>query len=137
MLAAKFDPKSKFPSPMELDGGVFLDRDPATFHHVLNYLRNGCQVASNLPDEVLKDLRADADYFGLNGLKRACDIHLQAMGERRFQEGMERIRSNNERMTARDDNEKKSNFFGQFDQFVLIGGIVVFAIYLKSLQEDA
>jgi hypothetical protein len=30
MLAAKIDPESKFAPPKEIDGAVFLDRDPAT-----------------------------------------------------------------------------------------------------------
>jgi hypothetical protein len=73
MLARKFDPESNFQPPKELDGGVFLDRDPKIFSYVLSYLRNGCRVVSDIPDEFLKELHADADYFGLDGLKRYCD----------------------------------------------------------------
>lgn len=49
----------------------FLDRDPAHFRHVLNYLRLGNQwSAHSLPREVryLYDLRAEADHFQLQGL---------------------------------------------------------------------
>jgi hypothetical protein len=76
MLASKFDPESKFAPPKERDGGVFLDRNPKAFDYLLNYLRNGCQVVSDIPDKLLKDLCAEADYFGLIGLKGACDILL-------------------------------------------------------------
>jgi hypothetical protein len=72
MLATKFDPESKFALPKEIDGAVFLDREPITFHYILKYLRNGCQVVSDIPDELLKDMCADANYFGLIGLKQAC-----------------------------------------------------------------
>jgi hypothetical protein len=71
MLAAKFDPGSNVALRC-IDGSVFLDRDPIPFRHVLNYLRNGCQVVSDIPDELLKDLWSEADYFGLLGLKGAC-----------------------------------------------------------------
>jgi hypothetical protein len=73
MLARKFDPESNFQPPKELDGGVFLDRDPRIFSYVLSYLRNGCRLVSDIPDKFLKELHADADYFGLDGLKRCCD----------------------------------------------------------------
>jgi hypothetical protein len=76
MLAAKFDPESSFHPPQEQDGGVFLDRSPKCFEHVLNYLRNGCQLVSDIPDDLLKNIRADADYFGLERLKVACDTQL-------------------------------------------------------------
>jgi hypothetical protein len=76
MLAAKFDPASNFAPANELDGGVFLDRSPKTFEHVLSYLRHGCQGMSNIPDELLNELRADADYFGLEALKGTCDAQL-------------------------------------------------------------
>jgi hypothetical protein len=79
MLAAKFDPNSNVaPSKNELDGAVFLDRNPKTFEHVLCYLRHGCQGMSNIPDELLNELRADAVYFGLIGLKQACDTEKQS-----------------------------------------------------------
>jgi hypothetical protein len=78
MLAAKFDPESNFAPPKELDGGVFLDRSPKAFHHVLDYLRNGCQVVFDIPDDLVKAVGAEADYFGLAVLKGACDIQLRA-----------------------------------------------------------
>jgi hypothetical protein len=77
MLAAKFDPASNFAPPKELDGGVFLDRDPITFRYVLYYLRNGCQVVFDIPDDLVKAVGAEADYFGLTVLKGACDIQLR------------------------------------------------------------
>jgi hypothetical protein len=42
MLAVQFD----------LDGAIFIDRNPQTFEIVLDYFRNGCTVVSDIvPDE--------------------------------------------------------------------------------------
>jgi hypothetical protein len=79
MLATKFDDPASTnfaPPKKEPDGAVFLDQSPKTFEHVLSYLRHGCQVVSVIPDELLKELRADADYFGLEALQGACDNQL-------------------------------------------------------------
>ena len=81
MLAVKFNPKSKYASPIELDGGVFLDRDPDCFKYILEYLRNGCTLISNLVEDnnfnMVRLLSADADYFGLADLKNICDTILE------------------------------------------------------------
>jgi hypothetical protein len=71
MLAAHFDPESKFAPPKEIDGAVFLDRNPKIFEYVLDYLRNGCRVVFDIPDNLVKSVCAEAEYFGLIGLKRA------------------------------------------------------------------
>ncbi|VDI18693.1 Hypothetical predicted protein [Mytilus galloprovincialis] len=58
--------KDEHGSPM-----YFLDRDPAHFRHILNYLRLGSQWSSqSLPRVVryLYDLRAETDHFQLQGL---------------------------------------------------------------------
>ena len=73
MLAKMFDPASPFGTRKEVDGEIFIDRSSQTFHHVLEYLRNGCRLVSKVPNEVVEILRADADYFGLEKLKIACD----------------------------------------------------------------
>jgi len=73
MLAAKFDEDSSFAPPTEFDGAVFLDRNPRTFEYVLDYLRNRCRVQFDVPLKLLKQLQADADYFGLVGLKAFCN----------------------------------------------------------------
>jgi hypothetical protein len=80
MLASpKFDAESLHPTAVVQDGGFFLDRDPITFRYVLNYLRNDCKLVSDIPDGLLKDVRADADYFGLDMLSALCDTQLQAV----------------------------------------------------------
>lgn len=61
--------------PWRVDDGTpvyFLDRDPAHFRHILNYLRLGSMWSINsLPREVryLHDLKAETDHFNLVGLK--------------------------------------------------------------------
>jgi hypothetical protein len=71
MLAAKFDPESKFAPPKKIEGAVFLDRDPITFRYVLSYLRHGCQLVLGIPDDLVQAVYVEADYFGLEALKRA------------------------------------------------------------------
>jgi hypothetical protein len=79
MLYAMITPGSPLFPPKELDGGIFLDRDPITFRYALSYLRNGRRIVSDIPDvKPLKDLRADADYIGLIGLSNACRDALRA-----------------------------------------------------------
>ena len=73
MFAKKFDAESPFGPPRELDGEIFIDREPETFRFVLQYLRNGCKPPAGIPKHMVKNLRDDADYFGLENLKRACD----------------------------------------------------------------
>ena len=103
MLAIKFDKDTKFAQPTTcttimsssdaVDGdrddgngdteaaaaAVFIDRDPDTFKYILNYLRGRCNVDMfGLPSSssMLQQLRADADYFGLNELKSYCERKL-------------------------------------------------------------
>jgi hypothetical protein len=45
---------------------------------VLDYLRNGCQVAFAIPDDLVEAVGAEADYYGLEALKGACDTQLRA-----------------------------------------------------------
>lgn len=73
MLASMFGPDSEFAPPKEIDGEIFLDRNPAAFPYVLDYLRDGCRLVVDPPKEILPRLRADADYFGLVRLVKCCD----------------------------------------------------------------
>ena len=68
MLAKMFDPESSFSAPgVKKDGAYFLDRDPAHFGAVLNYLRSGhLERDCNVPA-----LLKEASYFGLLGLEAA------------------------------------------------------------------
>lgn len=79
MLAKMFHCESQFAEPAEITKGeIFLDRNPAAFLHVLDFLRDGCRLSVDISSkEMLQRLRADADYFGLLGLVNACDAKLQ------------------------------------------------------------
>lgn len=81
MLATLFSPDSQFAQPSELYGEIILDRNPATFGYILDYLRDGCHLLVNPPEELLKRLRVDADYYGLAGLVAACDAILLPIHE--------------------------------------------------------
>jgi len=81
MLANKFDPDSQFAAPVEFEGAIFLDRDPDSFKYVLNYLRDGCRARFGAKGVDVKQLEADADYFGLVGLKTFC-VKAQKAAER-------------------------------------------------------
>ena len=75
MLASKFSPASQFAPPIEIEPGIlFLDRNPATFDLILDYLRNGCRMVTKPPSHLLPLLRAEADYFSLVKLVEACDL---------------------------------------------------------------
>ena len=68
MLAKMFHPGSSFSAPgVKKDGAFFLDRDPAHFGAVLNYLRSGHLGRDCDAPALLKE----ANYFGLLGLEAA------------------------------------------------------------------
>jgi len=82
MLSKMFDPGSAFGPPARTDdGSIFLDRSPVVFGHILEYLRNGCKLIYDPPRDHIKLLRADADYFGLFGLKEECDAIIAAIDD--------------------------------------------------------
>lgn len=72
---------------------VFVDRSPAVFEHVLNWMRQGRLYIDRPDDLVYKQLCDDADFYGLEDLSRflANRINLcsrvyfqKSVGERRF-----------------------------------------------------
>lgn len=56
-----------FPPPLDETGALFIDRDPSTFRHILNYLR-GYQLLGVLNEDQLSMLRTDARYFRIGSL---------------------------------------------------------------------
>ena len=80
MLAAKFQEDSPFGEPLTDEAGnVFIDRNPESFAIILEFLRNGCILVDKPPERLLKVLRADADYFGLDCLLAALDPPVEAL----------------------------------------------------------
>lgn len=70
--------KDKAPS------SYFFDRDPAHFRFIINYLRNKCQIQqATLPRErrYLLELHAEADYYGLDGLKVIVERRLHQFSD--------------------------------------------------------
>jgi hypothetical protein len=55
------------------DGSYFLDRDPLRFKHVLNYLRDGDDAALPRDAQLRAELRVEADYYGLPGMRAALE----------------------------------------------------------------
>lgn len=67
----------------DADGAIFIDRDPGTFRHILNYFR-GYSHFQMLEEEQLRKLKVDARYFQLPGLlemigesEQAADLQFQ------------------------------------------------------------
>ena len=74
MLASTFILRSIWPQPTEIEPGIlFLDRNPATFDLILDYLRNGCHMMIIPPSHLLPLLRIEAHHFGLAKLLAACN----------------------------------------------------------------
>jgi len=81
LLEKMFRTDSNFAPATELQGEIFLDRDPMAFGHVLNYLRDGCRLVVDLKNDeaMLQRLRVDADYFGLKELVDECGRQLRSI----------------------------------------------------------
>ena len=66
----------------------FIDRDPAHFRIILNYLRCGCSLPSEsiLPRELkyLLDIQSEYDFYNLKGLKEIVDTRLRRFSEPGF-----------------------------------------------------
>ena len=72
MLASKFAPRW---FDQETSGAQRIDRDPRHFRLILNYLRNGCRLATLPEDTVLhSELKLEAEYYDLAGLAAAIDV---------------------------------------------------------------
>ena len=108
-LAPPSEPNSLFaamfrserpPAKMDADGNMFIDRNPDRFEIILDFLQTGI-----LPEELrcpLALLRADADYFGIEGL-------LKIIGERMEQRRRkkERVREVYERYRKRMEESRR------------------------------
>ena len=80
MLGRMFEPDSEFAKPAEIDGCVFLDRDPEMFGHILNYLRSKRFFFLKMNSFDLHQLMNEADYFGFIELREellACSEKIE------------------------------------------------------------
>jgi hypothetical protein len=69
----------------------FIDRDPAHFRHILNYLRLGSSwMPQSLPRELryLYEIRAEAEFYQLKGFLENLDRRIAILSEARFDVAM-------------------------------------------------
>jgi len=66
MLARMFS--GLFPLEKESDGTYFIDRDPAVFSHILNYLRDGSIFVKGMDANLKQALLREAKYYQIYGL---------------------------------------------------------------------
>ena len=85
-LAKKFTLDNGFGEPdKDRSGAYFLDRDPSLFKWVLRYLRLEQQLYDLPPTDMIRSVRMEADYWGLEDLvdqlaqPRLCDQRVEAV----------------------------------------------------------
>ena len=89
------------------DAPIFLDRDPTTFHLVLNYLRDKDRVV--LPDTKMQlmQLLAEANYFCLRVLAALVEKRLEEMRQDDLQKRQNDIEKRQGHLEKRQDDLKK------------------------------
>lgn len=63
----------------DTDGSYFIDRDGTQFRYILNYLRDGPASLQHMPFgdlRLLSEVRAEAEYYHLNGLADALRLKM-------------------------------------------------------------
>lgn len=60
---------------------TFIDRDGVLFRHILNYLRDGPKYVPPPRLDLLQELRAEAEYFRMDGLLELINKHLTRINE--------------------------------------------------------
>lgn len=70
MLGIMFSGRHDLETMQCKDGSFFIDRDGTHFRHILNYLRDGEEVAESFPKslDVLLELTREAKFYQLDGL---------------------------------------------------------------------
>ena len=81
--------------PRNSEGVYFIDRDGASFRHVLNYLRAPAGAEPQVPDSALEraQLATEADFYMLPELVEACSGPCKQEARRRVVESSGSIRS--------------------------------------------
>ena len=86
------DPKSLFallfedePPIHPVGNSFFIDRDPAHFRLILNYLRGGCSFSSDaiLPRDrrYLLEIKSECEFYHLKGLRRMVKTRLERLSD--------------------------------------------------------
>ncbi|KAJ3337537.1 hypothetical protein HDU93_000874 [Gonapodya sp. JEL0774] len=65
--------------PLDEDGAYFVDRDGGQFRHVLNWLRGGDSLVALEDVGVVREVKAEAEWYGLSPLVAAADRQLQLL----------------------------------------------------------
>ncbi|GMR29913.1 hypothetical protein PMAYCL1PPCAC_00108, partial [Pristionchus mayeri] len=67
----------------DASGAIFINRDGGLFRYVLQYMRDGKNAV--LPEDLalLRQLRREAEFFGLGGLKELVDEQIHVVKQRR------------------------------------------------------
>ena len=77
VLAKVFTLDNEFREPdKDRSGACFLDRDPSVFAWVLRYLRLEQQLYDLPPTDMIRSVRMEADFWGLEGLVDILDASL-------------------------------------------------------------
>ncbi|GMT05594.1 hypothetical protein PENTCL1PPCAC_27768, partial [Pristionchus entomophagus] len=67
----------------DASGAIFINRDGGLFRYVLQYMRDGKNAV--LPEDLglLRQLRREADFFGLGGLKELVEEQIHVVKQKR------------------------------------------------------
>ncbi|RUP51446.1 BTB/POZ protein [Jimgerdemannia flammicorona] len=52
-------------TPLTVDGGIFIDRDPAPFRYILDNLRRGGDVVLPVDAALRREVMCEADFYGV------------------------------------------------------------------------
>eukprot|EP01105_Mastigella_eilhardi_P017900 TRINITY_DN4125_c0_g1_i12.p2 TRINITY_DN4125_c0_g1~~TRINITY_DN4125_c0_g1_i12.p2 ORF type:complete len:267 (-),score=61.49 TRINITY_DN4125_c0_g1_i12:60-860(-) len=77
MLAAMFS--GRHPITRDLAGNAFIDRNGATFSHVLDFLHTGKLFVAKDDEVLVRRILEEAEYFQIDGLEHACKKQMKQL----------------------------------------------------------